>query len=207
MTTYKLTRQDNTTFGGCLWGEGVTHETSGEGNLCGPGWLHAYQHPLVAVFMNPIHADLSCPKLWECLGEGEYRNDHGLKCGFTRLTTVRKLPLPWVTKEQRVAFAILCAKEACKDPEWTVWANNWLRGADRNSDTARAAARAAHETACEAALVADWKASRAARVASRAAWAATLTADWEADAAYTAVLAADLAEIDLISLAQKAMKY
>jgi len=22
----------------CLWGEGVTHEASGEGNLCGPGW-------------------------------------------------------------------------------------------------------------------------------------------------------------------------
>ena len=193
MTTYKLTCQDNKTFGGCLWGEDVTHETDGKGSLCGPGWLHAYRNPLLAVFLNPIHANIKEPRLWECIGEGEYLDDRGLKCGFTRLTTVREIPLPEVTTAQRIAFAILCAKEVCGDPEWCTWADNWLRGNDRTETAAWTAALAAD--------AAVWAAARA----------AALAAYWAADAdlaAYRAADAADVAaDIDLISIAQKAMEY
>jgi len=214
-TCYKLTRQNNTTYNNCLWGEGITHETDGIGRLCGAGWLHAYSHPLLAVFLNPIHADIENPKLWECIGEGEYLNDNGLKCGFTRLTTVKEISLPEVTTEQRIAFAILCAMEVCGDPEWSTWADNWLRGNDRTETAARAAywaadadlvaywaagaARAAAESACEAASEAASEAARAAARAARAAdWAAGEAADWAADVA---------ADLDLISIAKKAMEY
>ena len=190
-TCYKLTRQNNTTYNNCLWGEGITHETDGIGRLCGAGWLHAYSHPLLAVFLNPIHAGIKNPKLWECIGDGEYLNDNGLKCGFTRLTTVKEISLPEVTTEQRIAFAILCAMEVCRDPEWTAWADNWLRGDDRNSDTVRAAASEAAWAAREAAREAASEAVRsAARAALAAAWAAAVAAD-----------------IDLISIAKKAMEY
>ena len=214
-TCYKLTNQDNKTFGGCKWGEGVTHETSGEGGLCGPGWLHAYSNQLLAVFLNPIHAGILEPRLWECVGEGECLDDRGLKCGFTRLTTVKEISLPEVTTEQRIAFAILCAMEVCGDPEWSTWADNWLRGNDRTETAARAAywaadadlvaywaagaARAAAESACEAASEAASEAARAAARAARAAdWAAGEAADWAADVA---------ADLDLISIAKKAMEY
>ena len=213
MTTYKLTRQDNTTFGGCLWGEGVTHETDGIGGLCGAGWLHAYSHPLIAVFMNLIHAGIENPKLWECLGEGRCLDDNGLKCGFTRLTTVREIQLPEVTTVQRVAFGILCAMEVCKDPEWTAWANNWLGGADRTSDTARAAAYAVADAAARVADGAVRSARAAALAVDEAAWAADESAYWAASAAARTVageaawMAADSADLDIVSLAQKAMEY
>jgi hypothetical protein len=38
-------------------------------SLCGPGWLHAYESPLVAAFMNPIHADFRKPRLFEAEGK------------------------------------------------------------------------------------------------------------------------------------------
>ena len=202
-TCYKLTRQDNTTHNGCKWGEGVTHETSGEGDLCSSGWLHAYSHPLIAVFMNPRHADIKSPKLWECLGDGEYLDYHGLKCGYTRLTTVREIPLPQVTTEQRVAFAILCAKEVCKDPEWSAWADNWLRGANRTKAAARVAALAAARVAGEAVWVARAAASAADYAA---AWAVAREAAREA--ALAAAWAADVAsDIDLVCIAKRAMEY
>lgn len=64
-----------------LWGENITHSAAGgSGKLCSNGVIHAYEHPLIAVFMNPIHANFSNPILWEC--EGEVTAKEGqLKCG------------------------------------------------------------------------------------------------------------------------------
>ena len=201
-TCYKLTRQDNTTYNNCLWGEGITHETDGIGELCGPGWLHAYSHPLLAVFLNPIHADIENPKLWECIGDGRCLDDRGLKCGYTRLTTVREVPLPEVTTEQRIAFTILCSKEVCRDPKWTVWADNWLSGDDRTETAALAATSTADYWAARAAARAVARAAYLAEAAYAAAYAAARAADWAAD------VAANLAvDIDLVSLAKKAMEY
>lgn len=41
MKLYKLTDSHGRTYNDTQWGPGVTHEASGEGELCGPGWLHA----------------------------------------------------------------------------------------------------------------------------------------------------------------------
>ena len=161
MQLYKLTDEHAQTYGGCQWGENVTHTASGEGELCGPGWIHAYTDPLLAVLLNPIHADFMNPRLWECEGEVG-KTDHGLKVGCTRLTTVREVAAPAVTTEQRVRFAILCAMEVCRDVEFVRWAETWLSNADRTA--ARAAAAEAE---------AAWAAAWAAR-AARAAWAADI---------------------------------
>jgi hypothetical protein len=50
LKVYKLTNENFQTFGGCQWGENITHITSGEGDLCGPGWLHYYDNPLLAAW-------------------------------------------------------------------------------------------------------------------------------------------------------------
>ena len=146
---YKLTDENGRTRGGTQWGPGVTHGGTGEGGLCGPGWVHAYEHPLIAVLLNPIHADFAHPRLWEAEGEIALR-DGQLKCGCLSLTTVREIPLPVVTTEMRVRFAILCAKRVCNDVEWNLWADKWLSGEDRTAWAAEAAARRA-EAAAEAA--------------------------------------------------------
>ena len=178
----KLTDKNDQTYGGCQWGEGVTVETSGEGELCGPGWTHWYTHSLLAVLLNPIHGnfDLTTAHLWE--GEGEVKKtDHGLKVGCQKATTLRRVELPEVTTEQRVRFAILCAKEICNEPTWINWADRWLSGEDRTEVSAEWAAKAAAEAAEWAAEWAEW-------------------AEWAAEAAK----AADL--LDLIAIAKMAME-
>ena len=141
---YKLTDEDGRTRNGTQWGPGVSHSGTGEGELCGPGWIHAYEHPLIAVLMNPIHANFKNPRLWEAEGEIA-RRDGQLKCGCKTLTTVREIPLPEITTEMWVRFAIMCVKEVCTaDIAWNAWADKWLSGEDRSAAVAaRAAARAA----------------------------------------------------------------
>ena len=158
-TLYKLTDSDGKTLNGTQWGPGVSHSGTGDGGLCGPGWIHAYEHPLVAVLMNPIHADFKNPRLWEAEGEIAIR-DGQLKCGCKTLTTVREIPLPEITEEMRARFAILCAKEVCADLSWNAWADKWLSGEDRSVEAAKAAVEAAW-AAAEAAWASAWAAYRA----------------------------------------------
>jgi len=201
---YKLTDQNGQTYGETQWGPGVTHTAPGTGELCTNGWIHAYTDPLLAVFLNPIHANFQSPRLWECEGEVG-ADDHGLKVGCISLTTLRELPLPEVALDQRVRFAILCAIRGYSEPRWLAWAEGWLSGADRTAAAAAGAwfaaraaatawAAAAEEAAAEAALAA--KAAREAREAAR-----------EAAAAAGAVAAAASAavDLDLAAIAQEAV--
>ena len=192
MKVYKLTDQKFLTRNNTLWGENITYETSGKGELCSDGWLHFYHNPILAILLNPIHADISNPILWEAEAEGRLRDDHGLKGGCTKLTTIKQLPLPEVTLEQRVELAIRCAMEVYKDENWLTWAEKWLSGEDRSKESAYAA-YAAH--AAKAAYCAAYYAAYAADAAYYAAYyAADAAAAAAADAAYYAVYyAADAA--------------
>ena len=53
--------------------------------------------------------------------------------GCTRLKTIRILPTPEITTEQRVRFGILCALEVCTEPGFVSWARRWLSGEDRSA--------------------------------------------------------------------------
>lgn len=192
--TCKLTDQDGRTYGRCQWGPGVTHETDGSGELCGPGWLHYYSDPLLAVLLNSIHADFAEPRLWEVLVEGIGKRDLcGLKFGATRLTTIREIPVPKITTVQRVRFAILCALEVYAEPTFALWAEAWLSGADRSPFSAARAAEIASRASADAVAVwvkksalAAWEAASAATQALTVPQAAAESAAWAvADAVFT----------------------
>jgi hypothetical protein len=200
---YKLTDGDGKTWGGTQWGPGVSHSGTGEGELCGPGWIHAYEHPLIAVLMNPLHGDFENPRLWEAEGEVALR-DGQIKCGCKTLTTIREIPLPAVTTEMHVRFAILCAKEVCACLSWNAWADKWLSGEDRTQAAAAAAAAAARASASA-------RAAWAAASAARAAWAEAEAASAEAEAAsaeasaWAARAAREVGHgIDIFEIAEKA---
>jgi hypothetical protein len=189
---YKLTTQEGMTQNNTQWGENVTHEATGdiEQDLCSNAWIHAYTHPLLAILMNPAHAMIKNPILWEGNGEGEAKFEP-LKCGFRKFTTLRQIPLPEVTDVQKVAFGILCAKEINTDSSWNQWADKWLSGEDRTKSSAYYAAYAAASAASAA-----YAASNAAKYADAAAYAAY--------AAYNA--ASKGKELDFVSIALKAME-
>jgi hypothetical protein len=170
MKLYKLTDENGYTRNKTHWGEGVSHSGTGKGKLCGPGYIHAYTHPLLAVFLNPIHANLDNPLLWEAEGEIALE-DHGLKVGCIKLTTTHQIPLPTITIEHRVRFAIGCALFVCHDAGFVQWANAWLDGIDRSANASALAAEAA-ESAAWAAAWAAWAAAKAANASAKAAWAA-----------------------------------
>jgi hypothetical protein len=190
---YKLTDKNGQTYGGCQWGENVTNSTSGRGDLCGPGWTHWYLHPLLAVFLNPLHGDfdLNSAILWR--GEGTIgKSDRGKKVGCADGTTISQIPLPNVSTEQKVAFGILCALSLPQSPTFTTWARNWLSGVDRTLDAAKIALGS---LAWEAASKAVATASKAADTASKAALKAASAALKAAAAAATAEEASEASSI------------
>jgi hypothetical protein len=177
MNYYKLTDQNGRTRNNTQWGPGIRHEATGNGTgLCSDGWIHCYPDKYLAVLRNPCDADFAQPQCWLFEPEGESLIEL-LKCGFKAGTTVKRVPLPRFTMNQRVVFAILCAKAAPdwkgKD-KWNVWADKWLSGEDRTVSAASAAIAAAR-----AAIAA----SRAANVAARASRAAANVAATAADSA------------------------
>lgn len=195
---YKLTDQNWETRGRTKWGPGVTHgPTSGKGELCGPGWIHAYTSIELAMMMNSEHANIKDPVCWEAEGEVG-KSDNGLKVGCRTLTTVRIVEPPVVTTEHRVRFAILCAVDVYKEPQFVAWAKSWLSGDDRSERAATAAAAAAWATATAATAVA-WATATAAESTALAAARSAVCA-----ATATAALSTP-STIDLDALAKMAI--
>ena len=198
MILYKLTNENDQTCAETQWGEGIEHTASGKGDLCGPGWLHAYTDRLLAVLLDPINARFGeTAHLWQAEGDVG-KSDRGLQVGCTRLRTIRRIKKPVVSTVQRVAFGILCAREGCDDPSWRDWAEKWLDGRDRSINSAAEAWAAASAWAAVEAM-------RAGSAARAWAWAPARTA---AEASAWAAVEAARAEksLDLRALAIKAME-
>ena len=182
MKVYKLTNEKGQTHGDTQWGRGVTHAATGKGtDLCSNAVIHFYRDPLLAVLANPIHANFSRCRLWECEAEDIVAED-ALKGGCKKLTTLKKIKAPRVNKNQRVRWAILCALEVYHEESFVKWANSWLDKTDRSKLAARAV----------------WAAGAASWAAGAAAVAADRAASWAAGAAGR--------EIDLVALAYKAIE-
>jgi hypothetical protein len=188
MKGYKLTTQDFKTRNDTLWGENVTHEVTHSANpqLCSSQVLHYYKSAELALLLNPIHANITHPVIWECEVDEEVVSDYG-KSGCFKLTTLKQINLN-CSCFIMVKFANLCA----------------AYDADAAADVAYAAVNAA-AYAADAATNAAAYAARAARAAADAADAATNAA------AYAAVYAARAAayvgrKIDFNELAKQAFR-
>ncbi len=189
VTCYKLTSSRMLTKNDTLWGENITHELPIREiyTLCSGDVIHGYPSAELAVLMDIIHGRyLPNGILWEC--EGEEVIFDGTKSGYRALTTLKQIPIPSCTLNQRIVFGILCVKHVYKDPAWNSWADKWLSGADRSEKGAYAARAAAYAAAARAAAYAAAAADAAADAAVRDA------AAYAADAA--AIAAADIINND-----------
>jgi pyruvate/2-oxoglutarate dehydrogenase complex dihydrolipoamide acyltransferase (E2) component len=165
---FKLTNQALQTHNNFQWTLNRWCEAPGTGELCTNGWLHWYHSPELALFLNPIHANIDNPRLFVAEASGAMRDDNGLKGGSTKLRIVQEIQYVAPTTEQRVKFTILCASAVYRDKSFIKWANGWLDGSDRS---------------CGAADKAYWAAAAAARAAAAAAAARAAAAYAAADAA------------------------
>jgi pyruvate/2-oxoglutarate dehydrogenase complex dihydrolipoamide acyltransferase (E2) component len=198
---FKLTNEALQTHNNFQWTVGEWCEAPGTGKLCSEGWLHWYHSAELALFLNPIHANIDNPRLFVAEASGAMRDDFGLKGGSTKLRIVQEIQYVAPTTEQRIKFAILCASAVCRDTAFLEWANGWLNGSDRSSGAAWAAYYAA---AADAAAADDAAAAAAAAASNAAAAAARAAADAAARAAYYAAKAG--INLDLAAIAKLAME-
>lgn len=208
MKAYKLTDENGKTRNNTQWGENVTHSAvGGSKELCSDGWIHFYTHPLIAVIMNPIHANFKNPILWECETSGEEIHE-SLKSGCKTLTTIRKVNLPIVTLTQRVAFGILCSLRVCRDKDHVKWATKWLRGEDRSTAAYATTYATTYATAYTAdAYAADAATAYATAYTAYTADAAYTAATYATAATYTTADATAMTAQDFIDIAKEAMTY
>lgn len=185
---YKLTDKSGYTKNQTHWAEGTRHEIAKElrdstQHLCSKHYYHAYENPLVAVFMNPSHADFRKPILWRATGWVSKR-DGQIKCGCFTLRTLQQIPLPVLTTNQRVRVAIQCALKKSQTESFKLWAKNWLSGVDRTSKTV---------AAIQAAVDAIYSTPAATQAAIYAIQAAIYAAIYEAAHAHDAAAATQVA--------------
>jgi len=148
---------------------------------CGPGVLHLYCSPEVAVLGNPIHDAIERPRCL-CVESESVQTDGFKRSTSGACTVIGEVELPVLSINELVAWAIVLAPHASTRS----WAIQWLNGCDRSSAAARAAAaRAAEARAAEAAEAAAWAA--VAWAAEAAAWAAE--AAWAVQGAQVATAA------------------
>jgi hypothetical protein len=206
---WKLTDQEMQTYDGFRWKYGKWYsidKSKRGGGLCSGSWFHCYDDKLLAALLNPAHADISNPRLFRCHVRGKRLFTYGGKYGFTMMMipSGSEIDMPEITSNQRVAFAILCAKMVYKEAQWNTWADAWLDGTDRFASAAKADATAAAWSGTAAAKAAGWAAGWAAKAdATAAAKAAARAAGWAAARAATAAGG----EFDLKAIAKQAMKY
>jgi len=137
-TLYKLTDCNRYTRDDTRWGEFITHSVPKQNKgvkLCTNQVIHAYEHPVVAVLMNPVHADLMGPRLWVAKGKIVNR-DGDLKCGVKKLITLQQIPLPTLTQTEQLEIVVRCVLARYRKKSLVTWARSWLDGTDRSQKAA-----------------------------------------------------------------------
>jgi len=133
MIVYKLTDENGWTrnkyYNGHDWFKEPMLEVSGRGPLCTDGWIHAYEDPLLAVIMDPIHgAYLPGGRLWVCNAFGKVNRVGQLLLGTDKLIRMGEIPVPTVTEGQRGVFLLYVGLACSSNPRFIEWANGALKG-------------------------------------------------------------------------------
>ena len=198
MKVYKLVTQDMKSAMGMMdWEIGKRVSVGGKLEMCHNG-IHVYSHPMVAVFLNPIHCGIKNPIMLECTTGCKSMGDAS-KWVVRSVTPKRKIEVPEMTREHKVATAILCVMEIYKEKKWVGWANGWLGDKDRTRASASSAASSAAYDVAASAVAFD--AASAAFDASAAAFDAASAAFADAAAASSAAFDAASAAFDAASAA------
>ena len=128
MKYYKLLTQDLKSHNDTQWQIGVPITIAKKGvKMCSDQVLHCYNHPLLAVIFNSFHVLIENPKLFE-INVDKIVNTDGLKFASKSQTLIEEIPLPEISTEQKVEFAIRVAKTVYKEKKWNEWADKWLNG-------------------------------------------------------------------------------
>lgn len=80
--------------------------------------------PLLAVIINPLHAECVRPRLFELRGVFDDQK--------IDLRRIREVAVPGVSPEQKLAFSMYCIRSLAPDHAFAAWAERWLSNIDRS---------------------------------------------------------------------------
>jgi|GEM_PF-3453889 hypothetical protein len=133
MTRYLLTNAENHTWRGSHVCPGQSILASNtEENVLTRNAEELGDSPLVAIMLNPWHAQIDHQKMLE-LEIG--RNDLD-EIGSSTNVVVRETTVPSVTTDQKIVFALMTIQEVYGNPVFKCWADDWISGSDRSAEAA-----------------------------------------------------------------------
>ncbi|MEE8388535.1 MAG: hypothetical protein V3R65_08160 [Acidiferrobacterales bacterium] len=88
--------------------------------------------PLVAIMLNPWHAQLDKPKMLEML----FTTAAADTSTPTISMDVREVDVPETTTDQKIIFALMVISEVYGNEQFDQWAEKWINGSDRGAQSA-----------------------------------------------------------------------
>ncbi|MEE8481990.1 MAG: hypothetical protein V3S12_01425 [Acidiferrobacterales bacterium] len=133
MAKYILADSDNRTRrGDYIFPSGSSFSSQSSSNIVSENASEIAATPLVAIMLNPWHAQLDNPKMLKMhfTTELDDTNDPIFR------TNVCEVPMPEATTDQKIIFALLVIKQVYKNTEFNQWAEKWITGSDRGAASA-----------------------------------------------------------------------
>lgn len=139
LTYYKITDKQWKTANCTIWGINKTVTSSiksFKGKLCNGGWIHAYTHPILAGFLNPIFGNDKEGILWRWKGDVGVVSDVGI-VGCHSFTTTSVSTYPMISSVDTIKIALTAASDVYFDQEYQSYMDDWLKDKCRSFFTAR----------------------------------------------------------------------
>lgn len=133
MAKYILTNSENRTRqGSCLFPGGSSFSSQASSDVVTENASEMGASPLVAIMLNPWHAQLEGPKMLEMQFTTEEDN---ARDPIFRIT-LREVGMPATTTDQKIIFALMVIVEVYQNELFNQWAQKWISGTDRGAMSA-----------------------------------------------------------------------
>lgn len=121
------TRRGSSIFPGCS-----SFSSQAPNNIVAENASEIGTSPLVAIMLNPWHAQLGKPKMLEM----QFTTVAVDSSAPTISMDVREVDVPETTTDQKIIFALMVISEVYGNKQFNQWAAKWINGSDRGAQSA-----------------------------------------------------------------------
>jgi hypothetical protein len=133
MARYLLTDAENHTWrGSTIYPGRSVYSMNTQNNIVATNASEIGESPLVAIMLNPWHAEVENQKMLEL----EFSMISMVKHDPRINLLIRETQTPSVTTDQKIVFALMVIQDVYKNEVFNNWSDNWISGNDRSPESA-----------------------------------------------------------------------
>lgn len=133
MAKYILANLDNhTRRGSRIFPGSSSFSSQASNNIVAQNASEIGTSPLVAIMLNPWHAQLEEAKMLEL----QFSTTEFAASDPTIKMHVREVVVPETTTDQKIIFALMVISEVYRNDQFNQWAEKWINGSDRSAESA-----------------------------------------------------------------------